>query len=54
MGITTSCIKFPKKLSNKIECIPAEYTPNEINLIQKQWSVAMRNCDTVGYTLFEK
>ena len=57
MGINNSCLGFTK---NKIDtnCDDdddiQEYDAYEISIVQKQWSVVMRNCDTYGYRLFEK
>ena len=51
---SSSCMKFSKKFPRKIGSAPDDFTPQEINIIQKQWSVVMRNCDQVGYKLFER
>ena len=54
MGASGGCLKFTMKPNGKVDAAPAEYSAAEINIVQKQWSVAMRNCDSVGYKLFGK
>ncbi|XP_066934654.1 uncharacterized protein [Clytia hemisphaerica] len=54
MGSSGSCLKFKMKPNGKVDAAPADYTEAEINIVQKQWSVAMRNLDSVGYKLFAK
>lgn len=56
MGQCCGCLRFTKHLNGKVASQPNanELTHKDLEMIQKHWSIVMRNIDTNGYMLFSK